>query len=52
MGATGLFRIDSLVNERSDVIQLKYPVKDCAIIIWGGGSKINRGRLNLNQSSG
>ena len=29
-------------------------VRDCAIIIWrgGGGSKINRGGLNLNQSAG
>ena len=29
-------------------------LRDCAIIIWrgGGGSKINRGGLNLNQSAG
>ena len=47
-------RNQQLVRFDSSIVTVKQwsIVRDCAIIIWRGGSKINRGGLNLNQSAG
>ena len=42
----------ALDNTVEPMISRTSVIRDCAIIIWRGGSKINRGGLNLNQSAG